>query len=96
MEVRICRVSFTTTSGIRHSAEIQADSLYEAAVEGIKAISQAWGEQPGLITPIAVEVKAPTITHELTLKQIQQWLDGGCNSPKDKVTKDRLRQKLAG
>jgi len=39
MKVRICRVSFTTTSGIRHSAEIQADSLYEAAVEGIKAIS---------------------------------------------------------
>jgi len=48
MEVRICRVSFTTTSGIRHSAEIQADSLYEAAVEGIKAISQQCGaSSPG-------------------------------------------------
>jgi len=94
--VRICGVSFTTTSGIRHSAEIQADSLYEAAVEGIKAISQQWGEQPGPVTPIAVEVKAPTITHELTLKQIQQWLDGACNSPKDKVTKDRLRKRLTG
>jgi hypothetical protein len=62
MKVRICRVSFTTTSGIRHSAEIQADSLYEAAVEGIKAISHQWGEHPGLVTPIAIEVKAPT-TH---------------------------------
>jgi hypothetical protein len=82
MEMRICRVSFTTTPGIRHSAGIQADSLYEAAVEGIKAISQRWGEQPGPLTPIAVEVKAPTITHELTLKQIQQWLESGCNSPK--------------
>ena len=94
--MRICRVSFTTTSGIRHSAEIQADSLYEAAVEAIKPISQQWGEQPGLVTPIAVEVRGPTITHELTLKQIQQWLDGGSNSPKDKVTKDRLRQRLTG
>ena len=64
MEVRICRVSFTTTSGIRHSAEIQADSLYEAAVEGIQAISQQWGEQPGPTTPIAVEVKAPAVQHE--------------------------------
>jgi len=36
------------------------------------------------------------LTHELTLKQIQQWLDSGCNSPKDKVTKDRLRQRLTG
>jgi len=96
MEVRICRVSFTTTSGIRHSAEIQADSLYEAAVEGIKAISQQWGEQPGPITPIVVEVKAPAVQHELTLKQIRQWLDGASNSPKDKVAKDRLRQRLMG
>jgi hypothetical protein len=96
MKVRICRVSFTTTSGIRHSAEIQADSLYEAAVEGIKAISQQWGEQPGPVTPIVVEVKAPAVEHELTLKQIQQWLDGTCNSPKDKLTKDRLRQRLTG
>ena len=76
--------------------EIQADSLYEAAVEGIKAISQQWGEQPGLITPIAVEVKGPTITHELTSKQIRHWLDGGSNSPKDMVTKNRLRQRLMG
>ena len=94
MNVRIRRVSFTTTSGFRHSAEIQADSLYEATVEGIKAISQEWGEQPGPATPIAVEVKAPTIIHELTLKQIQQWLESGCNSPKEKVTKDRLRKRL--
>jgi hypothetical protein len=94
MKVRICQISFTTTSGIRHSAEIQADSLYEAAVEGIKAISQQWGEQPGLVTPIIVEVKAPTITHQLTLQQIQHWLESGCNSPKDKVTKDRLRKRL--
>src|SRR5579872_1403901 len=67
MEVRICRVSFTTTSGIRHSAEIQADSLYEAAVEGIKAISQQWGEQPGIITPIEIEIKSPSVRHQVTL-----------------------------
>jgi hypothetical protein len=47
-----------------------------------------------LVTPIVVEVKAPTITHQLTLQQIQHWLESGCNSPKDKVTKDRLRKRL--
>ena len=62
----------------------------------IKAISEQWGEQPGPVTPIAVEVKAPTITHELTLKQIQQWLESVCVSPKDRLTKDRLRQRLWG
>ena len=75
---------------------MQADSLYEAAAEGIKAISQQWGEQPAPVTPIAAEVKAPTITHELTFKQIQQWLGSGCNSPKDRVTKDRFRKRLTG
>jgi len=54
------------------------------------------GEQPGPVTPIAVDVKAPTITHELTLKQMQHWIESGCSSPKDKLTKDRLRKLLNG
>lgn len=40
-------------------------------------------------------LKAPTIIQELTL-QIPQWLDRGCNSPKDKVMKGRLRKRLTG
>lgn len=45
-------------------------------------LSHSSGASSRDITPIAVEVKAPTITHEPALKQIQQWLDGACNSPK--------------
>ena len=59
-------------------------------------IAEQCGEQPGLITPIVVEVKAPAVEHQLTLKQIQHWLDSGFNSPKDKLTKDRLRERLGG
>lgn len=92
----MCRVWFTDSSGVRHLAEVQAESMYEAAVEGVSMIASQWGEQPGLITPITVEVKAPAVQHQLTLKQIRQWLESTCHSPKEKVTKERLRQRLSG
>src|SRR6478672_11215291 len=35
-----CVVSYVDTSGIRHSVEVEADSMYEAAVMGVKVFRQ--------------------------------------------------------
>src|SRR5262245_46990575 len=40
LAVRACRVSFTDVRGIRHSADVEAESLYEAAVLGIRRLNQ--------------------------------------------------------
>jgi hypothetical protein len=37
-------------SGVSHTAEVSAESLFEAAVLGVKAISQEWGQKPALMT----------------------------------------------
>lgn len=90
--LRTCLVSFADSSGVKHQAEVQAESLYEAAVKGVKAISEAWAEQPQLGTPITVAVKP--IEHTLTMIQIRAWLDRGAGSPKEMALKSDLKALL--
>jgi hypothetical protein len=48
MPARACSVSFVGTSGIRHGVDVEADSLYEAAVKAIARFrSDPWMEQLG-------------------------------------------------
>lgn len=86
----VCIVSFLDSSGIRHIAEIQADSLYEAVVLAVKAFREH-DCPPGEITKLQVEIRS-SVTHEVTFKQVRQWLNGGAKTPKEAVTKERLRE----
>src|SRR5687767_1240583 len=65
---RACRVSFTDEQGTQHTAEVTAESLYEAALFGLEAISETWAEQPGVNTPISVSIVP--VFHHVTLRQI--------------------------
>ena len=94
--LRTCSVSFTDSAGIRHSAEVNAESLYEAAVLGIRAISEQWASEPAPLTTIQIRVNAPSVSHEVTLKQVRQWLDSTCSGPKERLVKDRLKSMLPG
>ena len=62
---------------------------------GIKAISEQWAEEPGIGTRLEIEVKSPAVRHEITVRQLRQWLDGTCTSPKEKLAKERLKAMLA-
>jgi hypothetical protein len=92
--LRTCVVAFQDTSGVGHAAEVSAESLYEAAVLGIRAIREEWAEEPVAMTRIEVQVKAPAVTHEITFKQLRDWLQGTCRSPKERLTKNRLKALL--
>ena len=87
-----CLVSYLDTSGIRHTVEVEAESLYEAVVLGVQAFREHDCD-PGAVRPIDVEMRK-SITHTLTLSRVQRWLDGACKSPKEKVTKERLKALL--
>ena len=87
-----CVVSYLDTSGIRHTVEVDADSLYEAAVLAYLAFKEH-DCAPGEITQLDVEVRK-SVTHSLTLRKVQEWLNGGARSPKEAVTKERLRALL--
>jgi hypothetical protein len=79
-------------SGIRHSVEVQAESLYEAAVLAVHTLREHDCE-PGEISKLEVEIRS-SVKHEITLKRVRQWLNGGAKSPKEAVRKERLRELL--
>ena len=87
-----CIVSFVDLDGVRHSVEVQADGLYEAAVLGLCGFRKHELE-PGGLTSLSVEVHS-TVTHTLTVTKVRDWLQRGVRSPKEAVLKERLRALL--
>lgn len=87
-----CVVSYLDTEGFRHSVEVQAETLYEAAVLGVRAFAQHQCA-PGELSKLEVEIRS-AVVHEVTLKKVRQWLNGGARSPKDAVLKERSRALL--
>ena len=87
-----CVVSYLDTSGIRHTVEVEAQSLYEAAVLAIKVFRQHDCE-PREANQLEIEVRSSVI-HTLTMRKIHDWLNGGARTPKEAVTKERLRAML--
>ena len=84
-----CIVSFVDLDGVRHSIELEADGLYETAVLG-QAGFRKHDLQLGVITTLDVEVRS-SVTHSLTVKKVQEWLQRGVRTPKEAVLKERLR-----
>ena len=57
MALRTCTVSFTFASGVRHSVEVTAESIYEAAALGVSALkSDGWGDAIAPGTEFEVQV----------------------------------------
>src|SRR5215469_15363380 len=85
-----CVVSFVDLDGIRHSVEVEAESLYEAGALAIGTFRRH-NCAPGLITKLEVEMGS-SVTHTVTRQRIEEWLDAGPKSPRDFVLKERLKQ----
>jgi hypothetical protein len=87
-----CVVSYLDTSGIRHSVEVDAQSLYEAAVMAIR-IFREHDCEPREANRLEIEVRS-SVLHTLTLRKIHDWLNGGAKTPKEAVMKEKLRALL--
>ncbi len=95
MAERACTVSFTDTRGIKHSVELTAESLFEAAVLGVKILRAGeWNDPPGHSVTLEVEVRNPTVRHTVNLQQVSRWLNGGSRSPAESMKKVKLRKLL--
>jgi hypothetical protein len=90
--VASCVVSYLDTEGLKHTVQVEAQSLYEAAVLAIRIFRQHQCE-PGQVSTLEVEVRSSVI-HTITPKKIYEWLNGGSKTPKEAVMKERLRSLL--
>src|ERR1043165_841603 len=96
MPAKPCRVSFTDADDVVHVAEIEAESLYEAAVLGLRRLNRPdWIDVIGPYTRITVRVDEPPREHFVMFAQLNQWLERPPRSPAEQVKKKRLRELLA-
>ncbi|HZW05288.1 MAG TPA: hypothetical protein VFF58_00130 [Candidatus Nitrosotalea sp.] len=92
MPAKTCTVTVTDVRGSRHSVEILAESLFEAAALGLKLLrDDGWVDKPGPATRLEIQAKMPAVRHEVTVQQIQRWLEGSSISPNETVRKARLK-----
>lgn len=92
MGVKACAVSFTDLRGIRHTAEVEAESLYEAAVQGIRRLNQdPWLERIGPGTKLEIEIREPSAKHSITVEQVERWLAGATRNPTEATKKAKLK-----
>ena len=95
MAAHPCIVSFKDMRGIRHSASVEAESLYEAAVLGIRRLNEdPWLEKIGPATVLEIEVRHPGTTHAISLQQVERWLAGATTNPNEASKKVKLKMLL--
>ena len=90
--LRSCVVSFAGEHGVRHSVEVTADTLYEAAATALSIFKQSeWAAAIGPNTELLVAVKNPETMHRVTPRQIQRWCDGVAVSPDEVLKRKRVK-----
>jgi hypothetical protein len=95
MAVRTCVVAFTDARGIRHSVEVEAESLYEAAVLGICRLNaDPWTQRIGKATVLDIDVREPSAKHAISVPQVERWLGGATTNPTEAMKKAKLRMML--
>jgi hypothetical protein len=96
MSPKACSVSCACTTGVRHTVEVTAESLYEAAVLGLSLLKKhGWVDPIGPGTEIQVQVKEPPVTHSVSVSQLKRWVEGIAVSPDELLRKNRLKALLA-
>jgi len=96
---RLCIVSFTDADGLRHSVEVSAGTLYEAAALGLQAFRKSDLTEKigmGAAKVLTVEAKAETETHQVRLERLLGWLESNGRTPKEQAVKRRLRARSKG
>lgn len=94
--LRVCTVSFKAATGISHSVDVEAESLYEAAALGLARLKEdGWIEGLGPATVLELHVREPATHHTITVDRLQRWVNGTTASPMETLKKARIRTLLA-
>ena len=96
MALRTCTVGFKSATGISHSVEVDAETLFEAAALGLARLkTDGWIEGLGPGTRLEIHVRNPGTRHVLSVQQVQRWINSINVSPGETLKKAKLRQLLA-
>lgn len=83
MTLRTCTVGFKSATGIAHSVEVEAETLYEAAALGLARLKKdGWIEGLGPGTKLEIQVREPASQYVLSVQQLRRWINGTTSRPK--------------
>jgi hypothetical protein len=89
-------VTITDARGVRHTVEVVAESVFDAAARGLAALaSHEWTDGTGPASRVEVQAVAPVVTHTVTVRQLARWAESSATSPEERLRKDRVRLLLA-
>jgi hypothetical protein len=90
--MKSCVVSYQDHDKIRRSVEVTAETLFEAAALGLKALNVPIRNSGALA--IDIKVKSPETTHTVSGSSLKEWLARQGRSPKEITLKNQLRELL--
>jgi hypothetical protein len=95
MSCRSCRVTLRDSEGIDHTAEVTAETLYEAIALGLTAIRKSsWVEDIAQNFEVRVMVRDTPVEHSIAFRKFTQWLEQRGKTPREITTKNRIREIL--
>ena len=90
-------MSFKDSSGIGHTVTVDANSVYLAAARGLAELRRhGWGDKiPGRLNCLRIVVcESREVTHNVTVKRLQQWGKGNSRSPAELLRRAEVRREL--
>ena len=89
--IRDCLVNFEDPKGVRHSVQVQASSVLEAAGLGLKRVrEQEMLDSEDGFSDITVEICTKTI-HKVPLYKLREWRDTNSGTPREMARKGNTR-----
>ena len=88
---------FTDSDGLEHSAEVEAESLYEAVALAVADFRDdpLLQDRPGAMTEFAVAVLRNPTEHKIRLKQVEKWAEPSTvGGPVGMAKRERVRDLL--
>ena len=89
-------MSFRGVSGVRHSVDLDAETVYEAGIRGFALLRRdGWVDNVGPGTELEIQVREPETKHTVSVGQLRRWCDAISVSPVETLRKAKLKQLLA-
>src|SRR5580704_7383904 len=93
MPLRACRVTIEDMTGVTHTVEVTAETLYEAVAQGLAAMrGNEWvaGIAEGL-NAVKVSVADVRVEHAVKMIDFKKWLERPGGSPREVGQRQRIR-----
>src|SRR5215469_14260014 len=91
-EERDCVVKLVDDHGVEHSVRVRAESVYEAALKGLKKLEKVgWESDGSQIGWVIVEIWEEPTRHRVHVGKMLGWIKSSGRTPLDEIRKVKLR-----